>query len=408
MAQPNRENLSRTDRRALAAVAAQFFVNGALPASFIPRLPEIRDQVDISIAGIGLLISIAGVAGLLGSAVVGPAVARFGTRRVMLSAGVVISISLGVIGLARVPAVLLLGLTGMAAFDVLVDVPMNMQASWISARRHTPVMNRLHGLWSLGTLVGGLSAASIAAVGVSLTAHLIAAGTVLLSVLWFVGSNLLRTDEIHRGSAEFGTGPRRIPPVLILFALAGLFGLALEYTASDWAAFRLVDDFGASPGFAGLGYIATTGGMTAGRLAGDWASVRLGTYRLLLTAVALSGAGLAIATLTPNRYTTLLGYLIAGLGTATLLPRLYDDAARLPGLPGAGLGALTAGIRLGTLAIPVAVGTLAASHLSVGSAIAIVTLPSVVAFQVVVLTLRRAAGIFGEPQPVEPGVLEDD
>ncbi len=395
MPEPTRQNLSRTDRRALAAVAVQFFVNGALPASFIPRLPEIRDQVDISIAGVGLLISIAGLTGLLGSAVVGPAVTRFGTRRVMLSAGVVISVSLGVIGVAEIPVVLLIGLIGMMAFDVLVDVPMNMQASWISARRHTPVMNRLHGLWSLGTLVGGLSATGIAAAGVSLTTHLVAAGVVLLSVLWFVGSNLLRSDEKHESGTDPEGAQRRLSPMLVLFALTGLFALALEYTASDWAAFRLVDDFGASPGFAGLGYIAATGGMTVGRLAGDWASVRLGTYRLLLAAVVVSGSGLAIATLTPNRYVTLLGYLIAGLGTATLLPRLYDDAAKLPGLPGAGLGALTAGIRLGTLAIPVAVGALAASTLSVGSAIAIVTLPSVVAFLAVVLELRRRAGVFG-------------
>ena len=389
-------SLSRTDRNALAAVAVQFFVNGALPASFIPRLPEIRDQVDITVAEIGLLISIAGLTGLIGSAVVGPAVARFGTRRVMLSAGVVISISLGIIGVAAVPAVLLIGLIGMMAFDVMVDVPMNMQASWISARRHTPVMNRLHGLWSLGTLVGGLFAAGIAAAGVSLTTHLIGAGFVLLSVLWFVGSNLLRNDESHNGDPEAETARRGPSPALVLFALTGLFALALEYTASDWAAFRLVDDFGASPGFAGLGYIAATGGMTAGRLAGDWAAVRLGTFRLLLTAVALSGIGLAVASLTPNRYITLLGYLIAGVGTATLLPRLYDDAAKLPGLPGAALGALTAGIRLGTLAIPVAVGALAASSLSVGSSIAIITLPSVAAFLIVVLALRRTAGVFAE------------
>ncbi|MDJ0664696.1 MAG: MFS transporter [Acidimicrobiia bacterium] len=390
------DSLSRIDRRALAAVAVQFFVNGALPASFVPRLPEIRDQVDISIAGIGLLISIAGLTGVIGSAVVGPAVARLGTRRVMLGSGVVISVSLAVIGVAETPAVLLIGFMGMMAFDVMVDVPMNMQASWISARRHTPVMNRLHGLWSMGTLVGGVTSTAIAAVGVSLTTHLIAAAIVLLSVLWFVGSNLLRTDEFHERSADSGTAKRRMSPVLILFALAGLFGLTLEYTASDWAAFRLVDDFGASPGFAGLGYIAATGGMTVGRLAGDWALVRVGTYRLLLTAVGLTGFGLVIATLTPNRYLTLLGYLIAGLGTATLLPRLYDDAAKLPGMPGAGLGALTAGIRLGTLAIPVAVGALAASALSVGSAIAIVTLPSVLAFLAVVLALRGIAGVFGD------------
>ncbi len=70
---------SDVDRRALRSVAVQFFVNGALFASFIPRLPEIRDRVDISVDQVGLLLSLAGVAGLVGSAAVGPAITRLGT-----------------------------------------------------------------------------------------------------------------------------------------------------------------------------------------------------------------------------------------------------------------------------------------------------------------------------------------
>ncbi|MDJ0925993.1 MAG: MFS transporter [Acidimicrobiia bacterium] len=388
------------DRRALAAVATQFFVNGALPASFIPRLPEIRDQVGISVAGVGLLISAAAVAGLAGSAVVGRTIERFGTRRVMIGAGIVISMSLGVVGLAVTPVVLLIGLTGMMAFDVLVDVPMNMQASWLSARRRVPVMNRLHGLWSLGTVVGGLSAAGIAALGVPLQTHLVGAGFVLLLVLTFVARGLLRTDETSEPvpGAEPATTRRWWNPVLVMFLLAGFFAVVLEYTSSDWAAFRLVDDFGVGAGFAGLGYIAATTGMTIGRFSGDWAVIRLGTHRLLQVAIVAAGVGLAIASLTPNRYTTLAGYLVAGLGIAMLLPRLYDDAAQFEGRPGVGLGALTAGIRIATLAAPVAVGALAATSLSVGSAIALVTLPSVLGFIVVTQGLHRRSGVF-HPMP---------
>jgi len=384
------------DRRALAAVATQFFVNGALPASFIPRLPEIRDQVGIDVAGVGLLISLAGVAGLVGSATVTPAVERWGTRMVMVGSAIVISIALGVIGLATTPAILLLGLIGMMAFDVLVDVPMNMQASWLSARRHAPVMNRLHGLWSLGTVVGGASAAWIAGTGLPLRIHLITAGAVMLVVIMIVSRGLLRTDERHatNGDAEQTRSQkrRRLSPMLALFLLAGFFAVALEYTSSDWAAFRLVDDFGVAAGFAGLGYIAATGGMTVGRLAGDWVGVRIGVDRLLFLAIALSGSGLAVAALVPNRYITLIGYVVAGLGISTMLPRLYDDAAKQPGRPGAGLGALTAGIRIATLGVPVAVGALAATSLSVGTAIALVTLPCVAGFLAVATALRRAEG----------------
>ncbi|MCB0993047.1 MAG: hypothetical protein KDB16_18865, partial [Acidimicrobiales bacterium] len=126
---------SAVHSRALKSVAVQFFVNGALFASFVPRLPEIRDRIEVSVSTIGVLLSLAGLSGLLGSAAVGHVIGRFGTRRVMLSASAVVSGCLAVVGLARSPALFVVGLMGMIAFDVLVDVAMNMQGSWLSALR---------------------------------------------------------------------------------------------------------------------------------------------------------------------------------------------------------------------------------------------------------------------------------
>jgi len=390
---------SPVDQRALGAIAAQFFVNGALFASFIPRLPEIRDRVGITIAGVGLLMSIAAVTGLIASATVGRAISRFGTRRVMLVAGTVVSLSLPIVGLATTPVVLLIGLAAMLGFDVFVDVTMNMQGSWLSARRHTPVMNRLHGLWSLGTVIGGVSSSRIAAAGVSLSVHLMAAGVILLAVLVYVGRGILRNDEQHQTSNANPQNENqvlRFSPVLALFLLAGFFAIAVESTSIEWAAFRLTDDYAASAGFAALAYVAVTTGMTIGRFAGDWATVQLGPQRLTRLSLALSGTGLAAASLVSDRYLNLAGYTIAGLGIATLLPMLYDTAAQHPGKAGAGLGALTAGLRTGSLTIPLAVGTLAATSLSVGSAIAIVALPSIVGFAIVTIALNR------KPSPANP------
>ena len=374
-----------SDQRALRAVAVQFFVNGAIFASFIPRLPEIRDRVDISVAEIGLLMSIAGVSGLVGSAVVGPAVSRFGTRLVMLAAGALTALSLPIIGVARTPWVLLVGLIALQTFDVLMDVAMNLQGSWLSARRHTPVMTRLHGLWSLGTVIGGVSASRVAAAGISLSTHLVCAAAILLAALGFASRGLLRVDE-HSGSESTETptqgnpNGRRVSPVLVAFLLVGFFSIALESTAIDWAAFRLTDDFSASTGLAALGYVAVATGMTAGRFAGDLIAARLGASRLLSMSITMTGGGLAAATLTPDQSVTLIGYAIAGLGVANLSPILYDAAAQHPGRPGAGLGALTAGLRTAVFTVPLMVGTLAASRLSVGSAIAIITLPSFIGF----------------------------
>ena len=376
------------------AVAVQFFVNGALFASFIPRLPEIRDRVGISTAGLGLLLSIAGVSGLIGSATVGPAISKVGTRRVIMAAGTVVSLSLAVVGLATTPLVLLAGLVGMLTFDVLVDVAMNLQGSWLSARRHAPVMNRLHGLWSLGTVIGGLSSSRIAAAGIPLSVHLVGAAAVLLAVIGLVSRGLLRIDEHppdHRVAPPspdaLARSGRRPPPVLALFLLAGFFAVAIESTSIEWAAFRFTDDFGTTAGFAALAYVAVTGGMTVGRLAGDWVSVRLGGPRLTVVSVVVAGAGLGMASFSGVRGLGLAGYAIAGLGIATMLPTLYDTAAKHPGRPGVGLGALTAGLRIAGLVIPLIVGTLAATGLSVGAAIAVVTLPSLLGYLAVMTAL---------------------
>ena len=387
-----------TDRRALASVAVQFFVNGALFASFYPRLPEIRDRVGIGIDQVGLLLSVAGLAGLIGSAGVGPAVSRLGTRRVMIVAGALLALSLPVIGFATVPLVLVVGLVGMQVFDPLVDSAMNLQGSWLSGRRHAPVMNRLHGLWSLGTVVGGLSASRLAAAGVSLQVHLAGAAAVLGLALIYVGRGLLRVDEhpASEGGAEVGpdaagspAGPVRRRLVLGLLAAAGLFAVAVETVSSDWAAFRFADDFGTPSGRAALAYVAVTTGMTVGRFVGDWAAERLGPDRQRLLTYLLAFGGLALASLVDSPTVSLVGLLLAGFGTASMLPTIYDRAARHPGRPGAGLGALTAGLRVAGLAVPLTVGALAATSLSVGAAMAIVTLPAVIGFALVSESLAR-------------------
>lgn len=386
-----RGGLSAIDRRALLSVAIQFFVNGALFASFVPRLPEIRDDVGVSTATLGVLLAIGALAGLGGSVVVGPLIERFGTRRVLIGAAAALCASLPVIGFATTPAVLLVGLAAMSVFDVLVDSAMNIQGSWISARRTSPVMNRLHGLWSLGTVVGGFAATRLAAAGVSLQWHLLGVACILGAVLVVVGRGLLRSDEYDRrpdGVSEAGAddpvvrrGRLRVP--LVLLGVAGACSIAMELTSSDWAAFRLSDDFDASPGVAGLAFVAFTVGMTTGRFGGDAMIVRFGQRRVADVGIALAMASLGVAGLFPNRWVVVLAYLLAGLGIATQFPKLYDDAAKYRGRPGAGLGALTGGSRIAMLVTPMLVGGLAATSLSVGAATAMVTLPAALVFIVV-------------------------
>lgn len=370
---------THADRRALRAVATQFFVNGAVVASFMPRMPEIRDQVGITVAQVGLLLSVAGLFGFLGSALVGRLIEALGSRLVLILGGTLMAGALAVVGLADTPIVLFVGLALMATFDVVVDAAMNLQASWLSGRRRRPVMNRLHGAWSVGTLGGGLAAAQLAALDLSVGVHLLGAAAVIAAVLVYVGRGLLRQDEPVNEPAPTGRHSAMTTGFLLLAAV-GFAAVAIESTSIDWAAFRFADDFGASPALAALGYAAVAGGMTAGRLGGDHLAHRLGADRLLYVALGAAAVGLALATLVPNRVVAFSGFTLTGLGAATMLPRLYDEAAKWPGRPGAGLGALTAGVRGAFLTAPLFIGGLAGAGLAIGSAMAVFALPAVALF----------------------------
>jgi MFS family permease len=409
-----RDGLSARDRRALVSVAIQFFVNGAVWASVLPRLPEVRDRTGLTVAGLGLILTVGGALGLASSAFAGRIVERIGTRRVLTIGSSVMIAAVVVVANARSPAVLALGVASFAFVDVLIDISMNLQGSWISARRREPVMNRLHGLWSLGTVGGGAGAALAAGLGISLAVHVAVVAAVGVVLVVVVATGLLRVDEDHAdptgeestgeestGAAATGTppvsataaAPRAGRPVtprrpMILLALAGAFALVIEQTASDWAAFRLSDDLAVSPGRAGLGFVAFTTGMTVARFGGDAAQARLGRDGLHRIAVGLAVAGLVVATVVQEPWTVTGGYLVAGLGVATFFPKIYDDAARLPGRRGAGLGALTAGSRLAGFAAPSLVGGLAATDLGVGAAVAIVTLPCAAGFAAVTARTR--------------------
>lgn len=383
------------DRRAVRAVAAQFFANGAVYATVVPRLPDIRDRVDVSLGTLGVVLTTASLAALVGSLLTGRVVARLGSRRVMVIGSALSVGSLPMIGWAPTAPVLVVGLIVLLFFDVFVDVAMNVQGSALSARRHTPVMNRLHGLWSLGSVAGGLSTVLLLRAQVSTPVHLTAVSVLLIGVLVLVAPGLLRRD-VAPGSATAITAPpdqplRRVRPIrvaAVLLAAGGATAMAVEVTNSDWSSFRLADDLDASAGVAGLAFLAYTGGMTAGRLGGDWVQVRLGPVRLIRSGASVAAVGTVVATLVASRPASIVGFLIAGLGTSTLFPQLYDRAAKQPGPPGSGFAPFLIGQRGAAVLVPLLVGALADTDaLGVGLAMAVVAIPSAV-----VIALAAAVG----------------
>lgn len=367
------------DNRALRAVAVQFLINGMVAASFIPRLPEIRDTLGVDLAAIGQILTLASLGGLLGSWLAGWVMPKFGTKKAMIYGTLAVIFTLPLVGFASSAFSLLLVFGVIMMIDPIVDVAMNIQGSNISARRETPVMNRLHGLWSIGSVIGGVLAASMAALTISLQWHLIGAACFMAIGLWYIGGGLLTSDEAVPDTAE-NTKKAEIKPRkpihLWIYAALGAAAIVPEVIGSDWAPFRAKDDLQLSAGLAGMAYVAFTSGMVAGRLSGDWIAAKLGKEKLLNYAVITAGVGLSLACLVDFAPLVFVGLGIAGVGISVLFPALYDAAAQDPKNPGAALGAMTAGSRGIMLIAPVSLGLLAdLDAFSVGMAMALIALP---------------------------------
>ena len=373
------ESQQTLDSRALRAVAVQFLINGTVAASFIPRLPEIRDALDVDLATIGQILTLASLGGLLGSWLAGWVMPKYGTKNAMIYGTLAVIFALPLVGFAGSPWTLLLVFGFIMMIDPIVDVAMNIQGSNISARRSTPVMNRLHGLWSIGSVFGGLLSASMAALAVSLQWHLIGAACIMAVGLWYIGGGLLTSDEaVAKTDDDADQEPvkTRKPTHLWIYAILGATAFVPEMIGSDWAPFRAKDDLQLSAGVAGMAYVAFTTGMVVGRLAGDWIAAKLGKQELLNHAVIIAGIGLTIACLIDYAPLMFIGLSIAGLGISVLFPALYDAAAQDPKNPGAALGAMTAGSRGIMLIAPISIGLLADSDaFSVGAAMALIALP---------------------------------
>lgn len=347
------------DRRAQRwAVTALFAVNGATFASWLPRLPDVRDRLGLELHELGLVLLGTGLGGLLASAAGGALVDRLGSRRASIAGAVALSLGLPLVATAGAPVALFGVLLGLGAVDVLTDIGMNVQGAQVQRRASGSVVQRFHGAWSVGSLGGAGVAAIAASAGVSLGWQLVATSAALLATVAVLAPHLSAVDDEPAPHPE---GARR-RPLLVLLAVLALSIAVVEGAPGEWAAVFAADVHGASAAVASVAFLAFSAGMVVGRFTGDAATDRLGAAAVFRWALGLAGAGLAVVASSPGAGVAIAGYAVVGLGVSVLFPALYLQAADTDGIPaGLGLGVMSTGARLGFLVSPLAVGGLASS-----------------------------------------------
>ena len=332
------------------AIGTFFFVNGATYASWVPRLPEIRRELEVSDTALGLTLLGGGLGGLVVALSSGRLVDRVGTRAATVSTSVILSLLLPLVALAPVPAVLFVSLMAIGASDGVTDVAMNGQALQLQRGWHRSIITRMHATWSIGTLAGGIVASRAAASGVDFRTQLLVTSALLVVVAVTASRFLLPSDPPHGHDGDGTPTPRVRIPRTVFAALFGFGALAVlaELPATEWASLLMAQRFDLSVGDAGIGFLGFAAGMVVGRLSGDRVVDAVGVAVARRGGAALAAIGLLVATTGPAAWVSVLGFFVAACGASALFPLMVRGASDL--VPGArGVAAASSGSRAGIL-----------------------------------------------------------
>lgn len=340
---------------------AVFFVTGMLYASWGVHVPTVRDKFTLSPGALSIALLAVALGSIIAMVLNGSWIARVGARRACLAGGIGMTICGALILLAPFYWLLLIVL-GLFGFSMAtLDVAMNAEASDVEQALSRPIMSSLHGMFSVGGMAGAAAGGALIAHGMPAEIHLALMSAVSVIVLLLAMPSVLPhvPHAAHGEHARSSSNRWRSKPLWALGALA-LIALIAEGAMYDWATVYMRDVVLASPALSSAAYAAFTGGMAAGRFAGDTVRARFGAPQLILASATLAFIGITGALVVPHAAVALVGLTLMGLGLANMMPVLFAAAARVDGVTSAEGLAQVAGLAyFGLLFGPVLIGGVA-------------------------------------------------
>ena len=320
------ESHSKTVLSARNGNLATFATSGFLFASWLARIPDVKQLLDIGTGTLSFLLLALACGSLVGLPITGRVADKIGTKntaRIGAAAGIVgllitcFSITFSQDLVAPIVALVLVG------FGIgMWDVAQNLEGTIIEQKLGKAIMPWFHAAFSGGTLLGALIGSQATRFQIPLSIHLTVISVITALVLLWGTNKFIAAEVIEHKNAEgikikqksAWTEPRTL--LIGVMVLAAAF---TEGTANDWIAVAFVDGHGTTATQGVFGLSAFLLFMTAGRVFGSMALNKFGRVLVLrvLFAAALIGSLLFVFGGPVGAY---LGAAIWGLGASLGFP----------------------------------------------------------------------------------------
>lgn len=301
-------------------LSAYFFISGLCFSTWASRIPTIKSYFNLNEAELGAILFAMPISSLVGLPISGWLVDKFDSRQPLVCAFVFHSLFLLFIGFAGSVVLLTAAIFLFALSNRVSNIAMNTQAINLQNLFTKKINGSFHGLWSLGGIAGvGITTLMVALnVGIELHFVLIAALTLISTGLSY--SSLLKKDKSHTR----GFSLKKPDPLILILGMLIFFAAICEGGMFDWSGIYFkevvqVDLFT-------TGYLGFMAAMAMSRFASDWLVHRFGMQRMFVISSSMIFSGLILAVAFPGFWPALIGFMIVGAGTASVVPMVFTLA----------------------------------------------------------------------------------
>jgi MFS family permease len=329
-AQPPSEHSSAVLRRAHQSVAILFFVCGFGFSNWLSRIPTVRDGLSLSDRTLGLLLLCTGIGSMGAFRMAGPLVRRFGSRTVgLVGTGAFCIVLNGPPGspTALWAAISLLFLGFAAGF---MDVAMNIQAVEVERHKRVAILATLHGICSLGGLMGAGTGAGAAYLDMSASLHMVAITLPLLVITLWAGAGLLPASA---ATAQKPGKSGRPQGLILLLGAIGFCSSVGEGGIADWLGVYLHENLNTSVGTAGMGFAVYSLAMVIGRFSCDRVSANILPRYMVRASGLVVTAGLTFGLIIDTPWALMFAAVTVGFGLAPIIPAILRAGGQLPNVP---------------------------------------------------------------------------
>ena len=330
------------EKKEIYACKSLFFSISFFVGLWTVRIPDIKDQIGTDYQGMSYLFVIFSLGSIFTMIIAPKIIQNFSSKFIGLLTGFVISFLWVFIPfVSSFYQMAVLSFIFGSSYGI-IEIVLNLQATSLEKKYEKPIMSGIHAFWSIGLLGGSFATSLFLEYEISFLINSLVF-TVLIFPLFFFGSLTLKDTNStpQKLSAIFFKWPK-IVLILVIFSTTCVF---LEGGTDSWGALYMRDYLLAEGFSIGIAAIAFNGSMVFGRLTGDRLKSIFGIYNFLFISIILSLLGSLIIFNSKFAFISILGFIIAGFGVASIVPICYTLISRIKDLD------QTVGVTIITLAV---------------------------------------------------------